>query len=199
MTAMPGFLSLLPKPEDRITSIDRYRGWYGTINAFVKDHFKSVVVLKDVFGGIYERVKGAHQEVVDGVISYNAPCHSTVMKAAKTGRYREIYETYLKQSHDQVVIDEVVRRLRRMKTFIETRQSKLIMVASYDFLVIERNNQQLIDLPKVIASMAGIEFIDVSPAIIAAQHECGLYANPNHPGPLGNQILAEKILDRLTR
>ena len=193
--AMQGHLPLLTTPANRITTFDEYQGYRGMLTLFVKDHLKSLIVLRSAL-----RLDSANREaalVVTDVTGSALGSEDQIRRMATARAFQQTYHTFQKVYTNPLVAAEITQSLARMKAQVEQQGGQFVVTIFYDYLVMANNNQALHARVVSLIESSGVRFVDSYELCQTHCHDTAFYADPGHPGVQGNALLAGFLLDNL--
>lgn len=186
--AMQGYLPLLTTPASRITTFDEYQGYRGVMTLFAKDHLKSLICLRSAL-----RLDSANRETAMVVNDTEAD----IQRMVKLRSVQRTYHTFRKVYSNPMVATEIIRALARMKGQVEQQGGQFAVTIFYDYLVMANHDQALHKQIAKLFESAGVRFVDSWELCEAHHRDVKFYADPGHPGIVGNALLARLFQDQL--
>ena len=192
-----GYLSLLKSPENRFSSIDHFQGLWGTCKLFAKDHLKSIFVFKSLLQNSSTWRLTTTAPASSPFTKPEAKCRDELVLDSRLAEHQEILNFWVKMYADRDLRQKLSQTLVEMNNYARTRGTRLILLTFFDFHVMEQYPTELRDAIDAVVAETDLEYIDTFPLFRRHYGDCGFYSDIGHPGTLGNQLMADLILDHL--
>ena len=197
-------LSLLKTPSTRFASVYTENNFSDGFRRFVKDHIK-LIPTAHYFWGVFKarRQAGAQVAANDNAQYATTPsfCLDEVRhnleKGSSANLYKRAYPAWQKLYRDPKVMNKMGRYLTEMRDILEEEGKKLLVQPFHDLVFYLRKDRALNDRVLRVWKDHEIDHLDTYNRQKAIHKECSAYADPGHPGNLGNRSLSQALLPEL--
>ena len=202
--AMAWNLPLLTRPETRFTTIEEQNGLKGRVKLFIKDHAKSVIIIKNILSKLFESFPHKSQgdtgkDLAGASQTPLKKCYEYIKKEAQSDVDERSYQVWSSIYLNPEWMDRLCLRLKSLKNQTESGGVKLVVIIFCDFLVLDHQRKDLISSLEHVFERAGIDYLDFYPLFLPHYRECDFYSDPTHPGPVGYAYMAQWISEYLIR
>ncbi|MEZ4750990.1 MAG: SGNH/GDSL hydrolase family protein [Bdellovibrionota bacterium] len=199
-SAAPVLLTLLEPEKDRLIALEDYQGQKGFIKKTLRKYYQTPLVLNYFYSTLSTPSSQVLSSAVGGeskATPAKQDCYKNMKNEAKGYLFRTLYPVWEKMYADPAVIDKLSLAFQRLKQKVESHGARLAVLASYDFLILETNNETLPEAFGEATKRAGIDTIDVYPIFKKHYAKCGFYSDPGHPGQLGYRLMSRRLLPEI--
>ncbi|MCB0404913.1 MAG: SGNH/GDSL hydrolase family protein [Bdellovibrionales bacterium] len=199
-SAAPVLLTLLEPESDRLVALEDYQGPKGSLKKYLRRYYQTPLVLNY----FYSTLSAPTPEVFSGAVGAKslAPkpqqdCLATMKTAAQGYLYRTLFPVWEKMYTDPKVVEKLSGAFARLKNKVEAHGARLVVIASYDFLIVDKKNSAIPEAFRLATEQAGIDTVNLYPLFASHYSECSMYSDPGHPGKLGHRLLARRLLPEI--